>query len=113
MTLFRRNRVRISILDLTFTVEEETVILALHPEHGGVGTMSLGDLHEDGRRITELFVRPKFQRQGVATAMWEFAIREGLNPVHSSDRSADGDAWAMSVSPLSDIPPNTWEEDDE
>jgi len=52
----------------------------------------------DGR-VGQIFVEPNFRRQGIATEMWNYANREGLNPVHSpvADQTAAGKAWIASL----------------
>jgi GNAT superfamily N-acetyltransferase len=55
-------------------------------------------VHPKTRRIETVQVAPEFQRQGVATALYDYAGRRlGEPPKHSSDRSDKGDAWAKSV----------------
>ena len=49
--------------------------------------------------VGQVFVEPDFRRQGIATEMWNYANREGLNPVHSpiADQTAAGRAWIASL----------------
>ena len=49
--------------------------------------------------VGQVFVEPDFRRQGIATEMWNYANREGLNPVHSpvADQTAAGKAWIASL----------------
>jgi len=66
----------------------------VNPEDA-VGYMKLGP---DGT-VGQIFVKPDFRRQGIATEMWNYANREGLNPVHSpvADQTAAGKAWIASL----------------
>jgi GNAT superfamily N-acetyltransferase len=66
----------------------------VNPEDA-VGYMKLGP---DGA-VRQVFVEPDFRRQGVATEMWDYANRQGLNPVHSPvvDQTAAGQAWVASL----------------
>jgi GNAT superfamily N-acetyltransferase len=71
---------------------------AYTPEGSFAGTM-----HWNSRHVRKIDVRPQYQRQGVATAMWEHghSVAEEESrvprPKHSKDRSDAGDAWAKSV----------------
>lgn len=56
--------------------------------------------------IERVEVEPDHRRQGIATAMWRQAESAGLNPRHSTSRSAAGDEWANSVG--GDLPPNLY-----
>jgi hypothetical protein len=49
--------------------------------------------------VGQIFVEPNFRRQGIATEMWNYANRKGLNPVHSpvADQTAAGKAWIASL----------------
>jgi GNAT superfamily N-acetyltransferase len=66
----------------------------VNPEDA-VGYMKLGP---DGT-VRQVFVEPEFRRQGVATEMWNYANRQGLNPAHSpvADQTAAGRAWVNSL----------------
>lgn len=47
--------------------------------------------------IKMIAVLPEYQRQGIATAMWEYAKEKGLNPAHELEKTEDGEAWARAV----------------
>jgi hypothetical protein len=52
----------------------------------------------DTGKVLDIKVTPEHQRQGLATKMWDLAHNSGLTkPVHSSERTPEGDAWAKSV----------------
>lgn len=70
-----------------------------HPDNPSIGSMGW---HKDTGEITGIQVHSKYRRLGVANTMFHEAknlAREyGLTePVHSSDRTIMGDAWAKSV----------------
>jgi hypothetical protein len=73
-------------------------IEAVHPEHGVVGHMLLHPLISGKRKVRNIVVNNEFQRKGIATGMWNYAMAQGLKPKHSADRTDAGDAWARSVS---------------
>lgn len=60
------------------------------------------------RKIEDIFVEPKFRRQGVATGLLNYARElstqfEGvMPPQHSEHRTEEGDAWAKAVD--TDVP---------
>lgn len=64
--------------------------------------------------VSSIDVAPEFQRQGIATAMWNHAKRLSQSnpsiptPIHSDFRTPEGDAWAKSTGDW--LPPNEWEE---
>ena len=47
--------------------------------------------------IHHIEVEPEYLRQGIATAMWEWGQEMRPAPVHSGDRTTQGDAWARAV----------------
>jgi len=47
--------------------------------------------------IKMIAVLPEYQRQGIATAMWDYAKEKGLNPAHELEKTEDGEAWARAV----------------
>lgn len=55
-----------------------------------------GHKHPAGE-IEEIFVMPSHRGRGVAEKMYRFAVREGLNPLHSAFRTEDGVAWSEKV----------------
>ena len=63
-----------------------------------LGEMTLDAPDAQGNRPVRMVqVDPEVRRQGIAKALWTFAQEKGLNPAHSTQRSAEGDAWARSV----------------
>ena len=72
-------------------------IEANHPTEGRIGQLYLVRHNGEGRPIGSIDVDPKFQRKGIATAMWDYAKRSGFQPLHSPQRTPDGDAWAKST----------------
>jgi len=64
---------------------------------------TMGEMAWHSKYITHLETFPRFQRQGVATAMWHEGQRMAAEnakipkPKHSGDRTTSGDAWARSV----------------
>lgn len=77
----------------------EVIVEASHPEHGFLGSMSLGKYGD----VKDIRVGEPFRRKGVATGMWNYAKQQGLNPEHSDSRTKEGDAWAKTTGdPLPD-----------
>ena len=74
------------------------LVNATHPDHGIIGQLMLGyKMNNGSRKIRNIFVKPEFQRQGIATALWNYAVENNLKPQHSVDRTNEGDAWAKSL----------------
>lgn len=73
-------------------------ITAVHPTQGTVGHMLLHPLISGKRKVRNVEVHTDFQRKGIATGMWNYAVSQNLNPRHSADRTDAGDAWARTVS---------------
>jgi GNAT superfamily N-acetyltransferase len=61
-----------------------------------VGHMSWGP---GQARVNQLWVRPDYRREGVASALWHHASTIQPDLVHHPDRSNAGNAFAHSVSP--------------
>lgn len=53
--------------------------------------------------VLAVVVHAEFRRQGLATALWEYALECGYALKHSSWRTNDGDSWARSVG--GELPP--------
>jgi ribosomal protein S18 acetylase RimI-like enzyme len=69
-------------------------VAAEHPEHGYIGHMLM---HGNGV-VRDVAVHPEWRRLGIATAMWDYAKKAGLNPSHNySEQTDDGKLWAKSV----------------
>jgi len=70
-----------------------------HPDAPSIGKMGW---HKDTGEITGISVHSKYRRLGVAATMFHeaknLAREHGLTePVHSDDRTDEGDAWARAV----------------
>ena len=73
-------------------------IEAHHPDHGQIGRLGLvNDMPGIGRQVGTVSVNPEFQRKGIAAAMWKYAKDNNFNPVHSTNQSKSGKAWAEAV----------------
>jgi hypothetical protein len=71
----------------------EVTVEASHPDHGFLGSMTIGKFND----VKDIRVGEPHRRKGVATGMWNYAKQQGLNPEHSDSRTKDGDAWAAST----------------
>lgn len=72
------------------------IIEAHHPEDGRVGFMRW--MGTAPHAIDRVEVNSDHQRQGLATAMWNWAQENARpKPRHSNQRTPQGDAWARSV----------------
>jgi len=78
-------------------IEGHAVVSAQHPDGREVGFMELGPDSGRGRRVMDVQVHAEHRRKGVATGLWNHAKEQGLDPVHSSERTKAGDRWAQSV----------------
>jgi hypothetical protein len=76
-------------------------VVAEHPKYGEIGRMALKPLPGGGHEIYD--VNALFPRQGIATGLYKKAQEAGLDPRHSAERTALGDAWARKVG--GDLPP--------
>ncbi len=67
------------------------------------GDRQVGTMSWSKKGIHNVEVDPQFQRQGIATALWQRGHQEAATnrnvvaPKHSPDRTDAGDAWAKSV----------------
>lgn len=67
------------------------------------GGQQAGSMLWSSKEVRHIEVAPKFQRQGLATRMWQEGHRIAdestrvPTPKHSADRTDAGDAWAKSV----------------
>ncbi len=73
-----------------------------HTVHAFQGKREVGKISWDSNRIANVFTKPAFRRQGVATALYGEAQRlhgEALapEPRHSPTMTPEGKAWAGSV----------------
>jgi GNAT superfamily N-acetyltransferase len=73
-------------------------VIARDPAGGFVGNMRWS-----AKQVRNVMVREDYQRQGIATAMWNEGHRLATEnqrvpkPRHSPDRTDAGDAWAKRV----------------
>lgn len=82
----------------TVTVNGFPVLRAVDKNGKVLGEMTLDTPDAQGNRVVRMVeVQPEVRRQGIAKALWNLAQEKGLNPAHSTQRSAAGDAWARSV----------------
>ena len=80
------------------------MVEAHHPEHGEVGYMSWAKndtgLHQPGE-IANIQTHEPYQRQGVATAIYNHALASGYSPAPVHSRSltqrGGGQAWSEHV----------------
>ena len=97
-----RNNADFHGIDFSHLIRDDGAILisANHPEHGRVGTLELEPEWSPSvpkRQVRSLLVKKDFRRKGVATGLWNYAERAGLNPEHSPQRTKEGDLWAKSL----------------
>jgi ribosomal protein S18 acetylase RimI-like enzyme len=76
-----------------------------NPDYEKMGFL---EWHKDTGEILSLKTHPKFRRMGVANTLFheakEAARKQGLvEPVHSADRSDEGDEWAKQAG--GNVPP--------
>ena len=62
-----------------------------------VGILVLYPMENRERRVLQVWTDKQYRRQGVATHLWEIAKDYKLNPVHDSNRTEAGTAWAWAV----------------
>lgn len=65
-----------------------------------IGTLSIDSKDEV---ILDIFVEPAHRRKGVATAMFNLALRH-IGVEHCEERTLEGEAWARSLD--ADLPPS-------
>ncbi len=54
--------------------------------------------HLNGGRFVRLIeVDEEYRRQGIATALWNYAVEIGLKPTHDASKTEDGNGWASSL----------------
>lgn len=54
--------------------------------------------HADNARfVRNIEVVKNYQRQGVATQMWNYAKANGFNPTHDLTKTEDGQAWSEKI----------------
>jgi GNAT superfamily N-acetyltransferase len=82
-------------------------LFTAHKDGQQVGKLQL----QRGGTVDYVEVHPDYQRQGIATGLYNFAKQESERtggtlpyPVHSPMRSPEGDAWAKSTKEK--LPPN-------
>lgn len=54
--------------------------------------------HLDGGRFVRLIeVDEEYRRQGVATALWDYAVEHGYKPQHDASKTKEGTKWATTL----------------
>lgn len=112
---FHADDPKINLSELAFQHDEHplnkglSVVRAIHPVHGQVGSMLLDEpWHGDNsvRRDNMQFpkgarpirwIESKYRRQGIGTAMFQWAKQQGLQPHHSGRYTDSGRAFASAV----------------
>lgn len=61
------------------------------------GRITLDNLKNGKRQISSIYVEDGLRRQGLGTALFLEAKKQGLKPAHSPDRTVKGDAFAKNV----------------
>ena len=87
------------------------LVHANHPEKGTIGALLL---RHDGE-VRNVVVKDEYRRKGIATGMWNHAVKAGLNPQHSESRTYLGNLWAKSVggeAPENQLPTSDSDYDD-
>ena len=85
-------------LVLTETALGDPVVYAVNEDRQKIGTMVMTvSVPWRPNLIKVIAVHPEYQRQGIATAMWNFAKEKGLHPAHELEKTEDGEAWAKAV----------------
>lgn len=86
-------------LALTDNWMGDPVVIAVNEQMEQIGKMILTTATDWGRPnlIRGVIVHPEYRRQGIATAMWDYAKQQGLQPAHDLEKTADGKAWAEAV----------------
>lgn len=65
-----------------------------------IGRLALSSprpFQQNARMVLMVEVHPDYRRQGIATAMWQYAKAQGLNPMHELIKTEDGNAWSKAV----------------
>ena len=74
------------------------VLLQAYQGGKALGLLALCPADADGDRVVfQVWTREESRGIGVATHLWSVAKELGLNPVHSSNLSESGRAWARKV----------------
>jgi hypothetical protein len=76
---------------------DSTTIVATAGDGTLVGWLDLFPLNEYGRPVCTVEVIAQARRRGVATMLWRYAQGVGLQPIHDSEQTDDGHAWALTV----------------
>ena len=74
--------------------------VSLQAYQGGkaLGLLALAPVDFDGERVVlQVWTREESRRIGVASHLWSVAKELGFNPVHSSNQTDAGVAWAQVV----------------
>ena len=85
-------------LTLTETAIGDPVVYAIKPDRQIIGRLVMCiTLPWRPNLIKMVQVHPDYQRQGIATAMWNYAKERGLKPAHELEKTPEGEAWAKAV----------------
>ena len=86
---------------LTETSIGDPVVYAVNENRQKIGrmvmTVSNPLIPQRPNLIKIIAVLPEYQRQGIATAMWNFAKEKGLRPAHDLEKTEDGEASAKAI----------------
>lgn len=69
---------------------------AIHPDHGSVGLI---DWDHDAKTVDMIHVDPKWRHRGVATELWDQALKVEPNLHHSDELTQQGANWVRSLGP--------------
>lgn len=73
-------------------------LLQAYQEGKALGLLGIGPPNADGyREVLQVWVREEYRGIGVASHLWSMAKALGMNPVHSSNQTDAGVAWAQVV----------------
>jgi len=96
---------KISPADLSFEFTRGEQYRSHHRIVATMGGQYVGHIewHPKSGRVMGVEVAPEHRRKGIATHLWRAAIRQAADsrsvkkPIHSSDRTDAGDAWARAI----------------
>ena len=84
---------------LATTVIGDPAVVALDEDQNEIGRMVMSIATDWGRPnlVKWVHVDAAYRRKGIATAMWNFAKQQGLQPAHEFEKTTAGAAWAEAV----------------
>jgi GNAT superfamily N-acetyltransferase len=77
------------------------IVIWAHHQNEKIGYLWLtGEFSHanNARFVRNIEVVKKYQRQGVATQLWNYAETNGFNPTHDLVRTDEGKAWIEQLS---------------